>query len=428
VLPLAAAYPILGYSETTLFVVPLAFSLLGVMTAFLLGKTLFNARVGLLATLLAAVIPLEIFYASSLLPDTFIPAYVGLTLLFFALGQTRGDKVFLILSGFFLLCAFQARATSGILIIPLVASAWWSSRRNLWTLTLPVAAFLILLVLLWGLIALLGGDFLSQLELLARDATAADFVGTGEILGHLREMVGLNGDFGLLYTLLGPILVYAAIRAWREEAYRLPLVAFLSLYLFFEFGSTTLTSYRPIWKQTRFLTILTIPACVLLAAVSVRLLSLPNRRVRLSMFAVLSAHILLSTLLPIYNQGQTQWAADHTYPYETTFEKLQAYEDIKAVAIANVWWAVRGDVYSRLYGRRYEYIDLENTSVEDLEPGTAVVYDPILFTPYEGFFQSKYYYPALQGLPEQVPVGWHLLFVVAKPTHKEYPIYVYRVD
>jgi hypothetical protein len=325
------------------------------------------------------------------------------------------------LSGFFLLCAFQARATSGILVVPLLVAAGWSNKRDLWTVTLPVGTFFVLLLLTWGLIALLGGRFTSQWELLAQDATAADFVGTGAFLGHLKEMVGLNGNFGLLYTLLLPMLVYAGIRSRREEAYRLPLLAFLGLYLFFEFGSTTLTSYQPIWKQARFLTILTIPACVLVAAVSARLFSLPDRRLRLSLFAVLTAHILVSALLPVYNTGQTQWAADHIYPYETTFEKLQAYDDVEVVGIANVWWAVRGDVYSRLYGQRYEYLDLEDVPAEDLGPGTVILYDSILFTPYEGFFQSKYDYPALQDLPERMPEGWRLLFTVPKPTYEQYP-------
>ena len=428
VLPLALILRLFGLSEFTVMLLPLFYAVGTIIVVYILGKQLFDVVAGLLAALLVATIPLDVFYSTAVLPDSIIPFYVGLTLLCFTLGQKKDNHLFYLLSGFFLFCAFQARATSGVLIFPLLLIAWWSSKRNLWSFLLPICTFLALLIIYWGILWLVSDDFFLHLKLLTMDASAEKYVGTGELLGHFKSIFRVNNEFGLLYLITFPALLVALYKVGNDEAYRLPVITFVALYLYFEFGSTTLTSYQPIWKLSRFLTILSVPVSLIIASVTIFIFSISHRWLRLAIFALLTTHILLVVaLFPLYNKGATQFILDYNYPYKTTFAKLDAYENVEIIQTVNFRWSVRGQFYARLYGQTYRYQDLKNKSTNDIENEDIVIYDPIFFTPYGEYELNRLDYPALQSLPEQPPSNWQLLFIVDRPTNANFPVYVYLV-
>lgn len=428
VLPLALILKLFGLSEFTVMLLPLFYAVGTTIVVYLLGKQLFDPVTGLLAALLVATIPLDVFYSTAVLPDSIIPFYVGLTLLFFTLGQKKGNRLFYLLSGFFLFGAVQARATSGALIFPLLLIAWWSSKRDVWSFLLPTCTFLSLILIYWGILFLVSGDFFLQLKLFAQVASAEKYVGTGEFLGHFKNIFRVNNEFGFLYLIAFPACLIALYKAGHDQAYRLPVITFIALYLFFEFGSTSFTSYQPIWKLSRFLTILSVPVSLVTASVTTFFFSMSRRWLRLASFTLLTMHILLVVaLFPLYNKGITQFILDYNYPYKTTFAKLDAYKNIETIQIMNSRWSLRGQFYARVYGHTYQYQDIKNKSIDDIENGDIVIYDPIFFTPYGEYELDRLDYPALQSLPEELPGNWQLLFIVNRPTNANFPVYVYLV-
>jgi hypothetical protein len=284
------------------------------------------------------------------------------------------------------------------------------------------------MALYWSILYLVSGNFFLQYDYLVADATIPMYVGSGRLTTHIQRMLTVSGDFGLLYLLAFPMAVWALYKGRKEEAYRLPVLVFIGLYLFFEFGSTTLTSYQPIWKLSRFLSILSIPAALIVARVTILALSKKNYWLRLAVFGLVAAHLFLSIVMPLYQRGLTQQNMDHNYPFRAVFENLSTYDQIGQIAIVDYRWRMRGQVYARFYGQEYEYQSLKNQPVDEIEAGTAVIYDPIAFTPYGENTFDPMEYPALDSLPEQPPDNWKLLFRVHRPLFEEYPVSVYLVE
>lgn len=425
VLPLAVTIKLFALSELTIMFLPLFYALGTIIVVYFIGQQVFDVATGLLAALLVATIPLDVFYSSAVLPDSTIPFYVGLTLLCFILGQKKKYRFLCVLSGFFLFCAFQARATSGVLILPLLLVAWWSSKRDIWSILLPGSAFFALVFIYWGTLFLVSDDFFLQLKLLTQDATVKNYVGTGKFLGHFKSMFSINGEFGLLYLIVFSILPVALYKAWQDEAYRLPVITFMVLYLFFEFGSTTLTSYQPIWKLSRFLTILSVPVALMVASIAVFIFSTSTYWWRLATFACVATHLLLVITIPLYNSRQTQLTLDYNYPHKATFTKLATQENIGRVYIVHSRWSLRGQFYARLHGQTYQYQDLKNQSNDDIKTGDIIIYDPFFFTPHGEYELGISEYPAIQPLPEYPPRHWQLLFTVDRPLNPKFPVYVY---
>lgn len=69
IVPTAFSMSIAGVSELSILAYPFLISLAAVLLAFYFGKLLFNAKTGLLAALIIALMPIEARSASMLLPD-----------------------------------------------------------------------------------------------------------------------------------------------------------------------------------------------------------------------------------------------------------------------------------------------------------------------------------------------------------------------
>jgi hypothetical protein len=122
VLPLAAVYAALGATEGTSVLWPLACSLGSVGLGFLVGRRIAGPAVGLLTALILALYPLEVMYATQLLPDAVQPFLMLLTTYLYLrgedadLGSCRARRRFE-LAGAALGAAYLARLTSPVLLL-----------------------------------------------------------------------------------------------------------------------------------------------------------------------------------------------------------------------------------------------------------------------------------------------------------------------
>ncbi len=67
--PAAMSFKVFGVSEQALGVYPLVVSLAGILLAYVAGSVLFNERVGLVAAVLHALLPVDVRYGTLLYPD-----------------------------------------------------------------------------------------------------------------------------------------------------------------------------------------------------------------------------------------------------------------------------------------------------------------------------------------------------------------------
>lgn len=83
------------------------------------------------------------------------------------------------------------------------------------------------------------------------------------LLYYPKAILAPLGQFGVYYIVLFG-LVYLAVKKQLKPAV-IPLIWFVTGFLYWEFGSMSVTGFVPIFKEARFLTQLTIPACLILA-------------------------------------------------------------------------------------------------------------------------------------------------------------------
>jgi hypothetical protein len=452
VIPVAFFMKAFGSSEVVLHFIAMTVSLGGIVCAFFLGKVLCNRAVGIIAAIAAAFIPQEIRLATAILPDTFIPFYSGMSFLCLVKGlispkKARQEFYLYVLSGFFLFCAFEARATCGILIIPFALGAFWLKRFNIIAITLPIASFFMFVGLLWLLIFILNGDFLTQYRLFVTAATTKRYYGTGVFLDHTKKMMPLlkvvlnpgeiahegflasradihkylmNYELGLFYYLLLPAFFYCAVKSWKDVWPRLPLAVFGLLYLFLEFGSTNLLEYKPIWKLTRFLTFLTIPGSVLIGIFVVELWHIEFKKKWRSLIKVVLIFTGIAYIgTTFFALNELNKSANAVQAYREVFEKIKSVRPCRKIYIVHSRWKLRGAVFTRLRpGMPCEFIRLQHVSVKDIKQA-IVILDLSFFTKYKETrsikLKWKRFDPALKEVPKTLPKGWELISTHHRP-------------
>lgn len=440
VFPLALVIKIFGANERAILCVPLLFSLGAILCAFFLGKILYNQRAGSFAALIIAFIPQEISkLGTAVLPDTFIPLYSGLSLLCLVMGMKYKHKGILelllyIFSGFFLFCAFEARITCGIIILPLIAISIFSKQRNYKAILIPASSFFALIVFAWIVYLLFEADFLFKYKMAGKYAAFTTHRRTSGLWQYTQVMMPIfspisksfiSSIFGILGYLVWPAFLYSIFRIRKHEYYRVPFFSFAVLFVLFEFGSTSLTNYEPIFKVARFLSVLNIPAA-LLVAFSIediiqwkkysKLYSCLTKGI---IFLIITCY-LLATGFYLCIKKRVNYRSD-LEAYRYVFSVLGKLKHSQYIYVTHWRWSLRGKVYMRLFApatSTFDFSELSGTPIDSIHQA-IVVLDTSFFTPFGEYRISwEDFDPALKDIPLKVPEGWKLLFTAEYPPHR----------
>lgn len=261
--PVALVFRVFGADDYTAVAWPFACSLLSIAAAFLVARQLVGRRPALVAAGLVAFAPVEVLWATRLRPDAVMPAFVALAV-WAALRARRSGRpqAWLLAAGALTGLAWSARETA-LVMIPVVAVAAWPVLRGAWRRTwayvaglaaVPAALVVVFAVdgrPLWPLTTTAGaGSFRSPAA--GWDATTA----------YLAQMVTAVGDpRSPLFLMLPLVLVAASVAMVRRNRHALLPAAWLAwAFAYLELG--TLVSVD---KPLRFLTLLTVPAALLVA-------------------------------------------------------------------------------------------------------------------------------------------------------------------
>jgi hypothetical protein len=301
VLPLALLFKVSGPSEATVLLIPLTISLASIVLAFLAGRLIATPRSGLLAAALYALVPLDVLFATILTPDALVAFWINITALLLYVASRRESLRSRVGLGFLAGAAFIAAWLTKEVVVYAAPMAvglgvllTWDSRKY-WVVMCSCG-----LTIVAGLVAESlyyfreTGDWLFRYHEIERNYAldAVNFFSEGGRLGwapgHYWEAVlrrifkdgpqavFVNRVFGGVTLAALVAIGYGLLGRLRAVWY--PAVWFLSLVLAFNFGSTSLKSYRPLaiaGGPSEYLYPVLLPATVLAAVLLDRLI--PDR-------------------------------------------------------------------------------------------------------------------------------------------------------
>ncbi len=262
--PVAGLFALLGPYEVVAVLWPLAASLATIVLVERIGRRLFDAPTARTAACLVAVLPLAVDEATRLLPGAIINLLVALSVLAFLRADTdppRRRGAWLAASG-----AIWGTMTFvgelGFLMGAFFPAAILVQRRrpvaSYWPVAAGVVAVAATATAIYGLA---GGDPLLKVRIsrVILQTETVPFRPAYYLLAIARPFAAHGGVFHL--AALG------AVVAWRRR-HRGALVTaawFVLGWAALEYAPSSLTTYRPLYKYVRYLSLLSIPG-VLLAA------------------------------------------------------------------------------------------------------------------------------------------------------------------
>lgn len=265
-LPVALSFATFGVSDLATVLWPLLCSLGSTTLAFCLGKQIQDESVGLLAALLYALFPLDIVYATRLLPEAILPFFTGLSVLFFAKADASSAKremYFLFaLSGIMLGIAYFVRVLAALILLFFVVYTVYRRklRREYF---IPIVILSVLILAEASLYYLKNDDFLLRFRQLQADNAHWRAMGMNAPPGYYIEQAFTNNLLkhpALLVSLAAVCLVLS-----KQATAAVPLLWMIPSFMFLE--------YAPVYKEARFLSVVTMPAVLTL---SICLCSLMN--------------------------------------------------------------------------------------------------------------------------------------------------------
>jgi 4-amino-4-deoxy-L-arabinose transferase-like glycosyltransferase len=259
--PVSWMFALFGVSEASAVAWPLLASLFTVIFVFLIGRMIHNRESAFYAAIVAAFLPMFVEEATWLKPGAFINLLIAISAYCFirAEHEVRARRIWLLISGM-IFAAMPWTGDLGLVFIcffPLAALIY--GRRRI-TCYWPALAGFFGIILAGSIYQLIEtGDPLFNIKIghTILSGEAAPF----RPFFFLRLLVKpLASHGGVLYLAIPGAL--AALFLRRRGA--LLLTAwFIATWLIIEYGSSSFTEYRPLFKMYRYLYVVAVPGSLL---------------------------------------------------------------------------------------------------------------------------------------------------------------------
>lgn len=271
ILPVGLIYALFGVNEWSTIAFPLFASSLSAVLLALIGARLFSLRVGLIAGLLYATFPVELRYATVLVPEPVAEFYVLLAMLIHVRTENRAPVALGALAGACLGIAYLTKEPALFIAPALFIDA---ALRRRWQQAFGFLAGIgAIIVCEHAYYLVTSGDLLFRLHALAVHNKLSDPNASKVIfdLGYRlfklypRMMLVPDTNFGL-HSLATLILAAVAFWRFRKDRRTYFLLAWASLpWIFLNFGSTSFERYIVIPSAPRYI-VFVYPPLFLLAA------------------------------------------------------------------------------------------------------------------------------------------------------------------
>lgn len=352
--PTVLAFFLFGVNEFSSGIFPLLCSSGSVLLAFFLGKLVFEEKVGLYAALLYSFFPLSVVYGTMLYPDEILAFFMSLSVFVFIWGErSEGGKSgrLFFLSGLFLGIGYFSR--SAALLLLLFYGCYILGKggriRHLWCLI----GLLSLLILEGSICHFLTGDFFFRWHSIS-DHFFPPHIGNFDRIHpnpsltrfdiYPKAMFGFHlyglALFGFFYPATVIAILYYLGRRNIGKIW-LPLVWLITLFLYLEFGTLSLKSYKIVFKQLRFLSILAMPALLILASF---LNSLDRKKFISRISLIMCAFLFLTSCIGAYRMSEYRKASVKRFKEAYDFLKTQ---ETKRIFVVERGWELSLNFFAR---------------------------------------------------------------------------------
>ena len=275
--PIAFFFYLFGISEFTASLYFILCSLGSVTLAFLLGKYFFDERTGLVAALLLSFFPHEVIYSTQIIPDIPIAFYLGLTALLFILGEKNNSKKFFLLSGLIYGIAYTTKEsyiTFGFFLatyftLNLIIKVLSRKKiQNLKYYLLFIVGFLIIFSVENVFYLSQGKDLFTNI-IVNKNNIMLEKNGNPNLNHYYYMMFNLYPDefehriFGHFYFAIFFSLICLLIKDFKKSFFI--IVWFLVVFFTYQYISTIIAGRTYIEREDKYLTVLTLPAILLIA-------------------------------------------------------------------------------------------------------------------------------------------------------------------
>ncbi|MFH1397378.1 MAG: glycosyltransferase family 39 protein [Candidatus Omnitrophota bacterium] len=264
--PVAVLFKFFGINDYIVALWPLFCSIGTVILIYMLGVLLFDKSVGLLAAILLSIFPLDVLYATHLMPDTILPFFMALTVYLFLKAETpsSGKKAlfFYLFSGVALGLGYLSREVAPVLFILFFSPYVLYTRKLAPKILFFGLGFVGVVLMEICFYYFATGNMFLRWQVLNEFYGAQSL--SPEHFYYLKSVFAPLGYSGLFYYFVVFGAFYLFFRKKLKDI-AIVLIWFMGSLLYWQFGTMSLLRYAPIFKEARFLTQLSVPALLIAA-------------------------------------------------------------------------------------------------------------------------------------------------------------------
>lgn len=418
--PIAFFFLLFGVSEFSATLYIILTSLGTIIFTYLIGRELFNNSTGLLAALLLAFLPLDIIYSTTITPDVPTAFYLAASVYLFIIGNKKNNKLLQYSSGIAIGLAWFVKNLAlvyvllfiGYFILELI-----SKKERFFKVLKPylfVASGLLSILIIEGVIyASLGYSFLTVFEV-NNEHYSTTLLGVNRDLRYYPAQLFNYDNLGKYFHFLGYYFYFSLLSIAlilfkkRKEAYIL-IIWLLPITLFLQYGSMSITQYLIIQRIYRFLTIVSVPMCLLIAYYLANINFKIDRFIKPALIIILLATSLVYT----YNT--------HTYLYKSMADtKLSAkflssqepkniFADETTIGYYNFFFSYKKEQFLK----KLDYVK----SIDEMHDSYVVV------NANRGYVELPNLKSRLPSFMSPIPQDWKILHIVTESDIDAYNSY-----
>ena len=288
IIPLYLFTKLLSFNEYTLAIFPLLCSLTNVLLIYKIGSLLFSRRHGLLAALLYAFFPLDIYYATSAFPTVPLVTCTGLSAFFLLRNRKHHSWMNYLFSGLAIGGAYLVHMTAVFMFLFIGLYLLIFDRRHLIKKSVFLfLTFLTVLAIESSLYGSITGDPFYRFHVIkkthfqqAPEQRPPDVNPKALIKRSDQGEQVLRGDnfwiepawtlltqqeFGLYFYFIIPATIFLLFRRRKDPAVLILAIWFLPILFYIFYGTTSLTHYATLRRWPRYFSMTILPAILLLS-------------------------------------------------------------------------------------------------------------------------------------------------------------------
>jgi len=436
--PVAFFFWLFGINNFSAGLWPLICSLGTLVIIYKIGEMMFNKKVGLLAAFLFSFYPLEVIYGTRLTADVPTEFFVVLSIFLFSKGLKKKNSIHFFAAGVAVGLSYLVKELGLLIFVFYLAYIIFDvlkKRKINWNYFFIFLGFLSVLALEGLFYYSTTGDFLQRFhESVKTYGATSNYWGKGiqpidALTFYPPAMLNLadyypspnTRIYGFLFYFVIIAAIYFLIK--KEKKSYILILWLVSLFLYLQIGTRSISHYLIFGKEMRFLTLISSPSLILVAAFLLSENKIIRKFIRpISVLFLLLTSIYYNYFLAEYlNYGMGECGCMRVS------DTRQIADHIKEKS-GNVFYVDEG-VYDNIrFFLAYDTQNLKTANHEDankIKNAYVIVNTSVPFLNACGFEKDKNRVPEFMCNP---PKEWQLVKIIAgkgNDTNREYNPLIY---